>query len=82
MTIRAKFKVESHHVTQNWRDKSKTIGTVRLQPVTSGSAENERFYEATPGGSIELSTVNHEVLTQLSIGKEFYIDFTEATPPT
>jgi len=58
------------------------MGTVKLSPVTDGSAENKAFYEATPGGIIELGTVNEEALKQFNIGDEFYIDFTPAAPNT
>lgn len=40
-----------------------------------GSAENKRFYASSPSGSIKLTTV-HEGL--FDIGKEYYVDFTEA----
>jgi hypothetical protein len=51
---------------------------ITLSPVTSGSDENKAFYKWTPGGSIELSTVNTEASKQFDPGKEFYVDFTEA----
>jgi hypothetical protein len=57
------------------------MGTVHLSPVTSGSDENKKFYEATPGGKIELGTVNGEALKQFAIGDEFYVDFTPAAKP-
>lgn len=42
------------------------------------SHENSRFWAYTPGGSIELNTVNAEAVAQFDLGKEFYIDFTPA----
>lgn len=71
MTVRAKFSVQSvlHSVSG---------ATVTLTPVVSGSKENESFYKYTPGGKIELSTVNPEAAAQFSPGKEFYIDFSPA----
>ncbi len=71
MAVRAKFKVES--VTNYQRG-----GSVKLTPVTAGSAENESFFQHTPYGSIEMGTVNEEALKQFTPGAEFYIDFTEA----
>ena len=44
MTVRAKFKVES--VTQTTSGAS-----IKLQPVSSGSAENEKFFKWTPWGA-------------------------------
>lgn len=71
MTVRAKFKVEM--ITHN------TSGAIiTLFPVTSGSEENREFFKYTPGGKIELSTVNPEAAKQFTPGKEFYIDFTPA----
>lgn len=71
--VRAKFKVVE--ITEREFGKS-----VTLQPVYSSdpNSENGQFYKATPGGKIELSTVNDEAAKQFEIGKEFYVDFTEA----
>ncbi len=71
MSVRAKFKVESVLQTQNGH-------SVQLQPVTTGSEENKTFYKYTPGGKIELSTVNVAAAEQFVPGKEFYVDFTPA----
>lgn len=49
-------------------------GTVSLRPVTDGSQENEKFYQYTPGGQLELATLNHDALKQFEVGKEFYVD--------
>jgi hypothetical protein len=71
MTVRAKFRVES--VTRT------TSGsTINMQPVISGSPENESFYRYTPGGSLLLSTVNEEAAKQFEPGREYYLDFTPA----
>lgn len=77
MSVRAKFKVQSILTSAKWNGTG-TMGTVKLSPVTGGSPENAKFYEATPGGQIELGTVNEEALAQFVIGKEFYVDFTPA----
>lgn len=77
MSIRAKFFVQSITTSKSWSGPG-LMGTVLLQPVTDGSEENRKFYEATPGGKIELGTVNSEALKQFNIGDEFYIDFTPA----
>jgi hypothetical protein len=53
MTVRAKFYVHSITTSKAWNGPG-TMGTVHLSPVTSGSDENKKFYEATPGGKIEL----------------------------
>ena len=73
MTTRAKFKVTE--ITE--RDFGKSL---ILQPVYSSdpNSENGKFYKQTPGGKIEIMTINEEVSKQFSIGKQFYIDFTPA----
>jgi len=72
MTVRAKFKVQS--VTES----EGGLKSARLHPVTSGSPENAEFYKWTPGGSIELSTMNPAAAEQFRPGREFYVDFTPA----
>lgn len=76
MSVRAKFKVQSITRQQHWDASKGEIQTIKLAPVTSGSAENASFYAATPTGSIELATVNGEAAAQFTLGGEFYIDFT------
>jgi hypothetical protein len=78
MTVRAKFVVQSITTHKAWNGPG-LMGTVHLTPVTSGSDENKAFFDATPGGKIELGTVNEEVLKQFAIGDEFYVDFTLAS---
>lgn len=53
-------------------------GSVKLHPVVSGSAENEAFYKYTPGGHIQLSTINLDALAQFEPGQSYYVDFTKA----
>ena len=76
MTVRAKFKVDSITTRAHWQKDKGHIGTVSLMPVTGGSEENAKFYDATPGGKIELGTVNAAALAHFEIGREFYVDFT------
>ncbi len=72
MTVRAKFTVYSIART--------TYGhTIALQPVTSGSEENKAFFKATPGGKIELTTINDAAMEAFgNPGDSFYVDFTKA----
>lgn len=53
-------------------------GQIAMQPVYTGSAENEAFYAATPGGSISLGIVNEAAAAKFEVGKEYYVDFTAA----
>lgn len=69
MAIRAKFKVDVISLTKDG-------ASVTLTPVVSGSKENEQFYKWTPGGKLELYTVNRSISDQLFPGQEVYIDIT------
>ena len=80
MTARAKFIVNSITRSKNW-DKSKSdLFTVKLMPVTGTSEENKAFFASTPGGSIELVTINETAANALPLGGEVYVDFTPAQP--
>lgn len=70
MSVRAKFKV-----TQ------KTLGlngyqVIQLNPTYSQDpeSENKLFWDATPGGKIEMNVSKNGDLFEL--GKEYYVDFT------
>lgn len=72
MKTRAKFVVGS--VTP-----SNDTWSVVLSPVISGSTENESFYKWTPGGSIVLSVLSEATAQGFIVGKEYYVDFSEAS---
>lgn len=40
--------------------------------------EDQRFQKATPSGSAELQIDNPIALAQFTLGKSYYVDFTEA----
>jgi hypothetical protein len=80
MTVRAKFKVIT--VTDSYdSERMQRVAQVELQPVMSGSPENEQFYRWTPGGTIKLGTINEVAAKEFVPGREFYVDFTPADPP-
>lgn len=84
--VRAKFRV------MNRSESFQGADTVRLRPVigpchgkhdhnadaNEGLAENLSFWEATPGGEIELLVDNREAWEKFEVGKAYYIDFTPA----
>ena len=72
MGTRAKFKVIS--VTESEGGNK----SVKLQPVTGGSKENESFFKWTPYGEINMGTINQEAAAQFKPGQQFYVDFTPA----
>ena len=77
MSVRAKFVVKS--VDQSFNSEQVADGgRVVLEPVVSGSPENEQFYKYTPSGSLVISTINQSALSQFEVGKEFYVDLTPA----
>lgn len=69
--IRAKFMVSdltSHH----WGGV-----TVKLKPHYDETVpEDQRFYDATPTGSLEMLVNNPRALEELKLGEFFYIDLT------
>lgn len=70
--VRAKFKVETKDPGEQ--------GRVTLRPVYSSDPnhENKSFWDATPGGNIELYITNPAGFRQLELGKEYYVDFSPA----
>lgn len=76
--VRAKFKVTQLSQREHWDKQKGPIHDIQLQPVVSGSDENERFYAATPGGQIALSTVNDDAARLFRLGAEVYVDFSLA----
>lgn len=68
MTVRAKF------IVQSVGD-----GKLRMTPVTGNSAENTKWFTATPSGSIEMQVMNAEAMKQFEVGKAYYVDFAPAS---
>jgi hypothetical protein len=75
VTVRAKFKVQRIERSKGWGNIAE-VQTIVLMPVTGDSEENKKFYAATPGGEIKLSTVNAEAAKAFDLDGEFYVDFT------
>lgn len=72
MIVRAKFIVQS--ITRTTQGSQ-----IKLIPVTSGSKENESFYKYTPGGLIDLTTINESATEAFgNPGDAFYVDFEKA----
>lgn len=94
MTVRAKFSVNKIESTQSTRYKKDATGkddykqpypvelrTIHLNPVYGNNDpthENTKFWEASPSGGMTLGTVNPSAWQCFELGKEYYIDFTEA----
>ncbi len=85
MTTRAKFRVDSVHLSEESiynseiRDSElKKVATIVLHPVTGESKENKEFYASTPGGEIRLDILNLPAALMFTQGKEIYVDFSPA----
>lgn len=76
MTIRCKF-VCSETGESQWNPGNK-VAKAKLNVVYAGSPENTKFFASTPSGTIELATLKTGLF---EVGKEYYVDFTEAVPP-
>ncbi len=73
--VRAKFIVNVNKDNGSTDEQYKG-SEIQMSAVYSGSPENEEFFKMTPGGSIQLVTVNPKAAAQLIQGKEYYVDFT------
>ena len=71
MTVRAKFQCTKKETVADYT-------SVTLNAVTSGSEENDRFFEGTPFGQLEMGTINEEAAKQFEEGQEYYIDIIRA----
>lgn len=69
--VRAKFKCIEKHLKEDGEN-------IILQPVYGDSPENKDFFKYTPGGKIELFTINKSASDAFIPGKEYYVDFTLA----
>jgi hypothetical protein len=74
MSVRCKFIVTEKK--ENLDGSHQSSFTVIMNPVTSGSPENEMFYKYTPGGSLVLSIVNQAAADELAVGSPYYLDIT------
>jgi len=76
--VRAKFKVESKQ--DNVIDETKEGKKITLRPVydSNPESENGKFFKLTPGGVVELTTVNEDAAAFFEVGGEYFLDFSKA----
>lgn len=75
MTVRCKM---SCNFKSQSGEGDSAVSYIQLSPVYSGSEENKRFFQSTPGGALQFYTVNKSAADQFEQGKEYYIDITPA----
>lgn len=88
MKVRAKFRCDEivHTLNSLWDDQLKqSIPTparsIKMSPVYGNgdpSHENTKFWNASPGGRLELNVVNAAAAAGFEVGEEYYVDFTPA----
>lgn len=71
MKIRAKFRVKQVNCFEHGNE-------VSLEPVTSGSDENENFFHYTPYGEIKMGILDPQTALTFKPGAEMYVDFSPA----
>lgn len=55
--------------------------TIQMSPVYGNgdpNHENTKFWEASPGGNLELNCVNADAVKLFELEKEYYVDFSLA----
>lgn len=77
--VRAKFECIGVLKKAHWDrkgEKDTFLYEAEFQAVYTGSPENEKFFDATPSGTIKLATLKDDHFVP---GTEYYIDFSPAT---
>jgi hypothetical protein len=75
--ITCKFKVNT--IARVMNGDKKVGATVSMFPVYSSDPnhENKKFWDATPNGKFEFYVGDENVIKELELGKEYYIDIRE-----
>lgn len=75
MSSLIKFTCVSKTETQHWQRNKGMIYSYKFTPVTSGSPENDKFFEATPTGTIEIGVVKDG---SFEVGKTYFFEIRES----
>ena len=61
----------------HWKNEGRVLHSVVLTPVYSDKpdSENKRFWDATPSGKLEFSTIKD---MPFEVGREYYLDISPA----
>lgn len=85
--VRAKFLFTRYETSLHNTDAKKPpeeLRTLYFAPVCGNgdpNHENTKFFKWSPSGEIRLGTVNRSVWEYMTLGAEYYVDFTLAAPP-
>jgi hypothetical protein len=82
MQVRAKFKCTSVSHAESGSKENPIAYSASFTPVfgTMGeSEENKKFWKYTPSGKLELNTI---LEMPFVVGKQYYLDISEADEPT
>lgn len=76
-------RVDGKPVVENGRQvyEEGEVWDLEMSPVYANgdpNHENSKFWEATPGGSFKVATVNKGAVESMVLGDEYYIDITPA----
>lgn len=80
MSVRAKFRVAEVNLRPSYdTSKPEPWANIVLSAVgDDGIPEHQRYHEATPSGTINLTVNNRAAIPFFEVGKLVYADFTEA----
>lgn len=71
-----RLKMRTYTKSHNYGD---SFG-VKMSVVGGTTEENEKFFKATPSGSLEFNSINMNAAKMFEPGKEYYVDITEVVP--
>lgn len=72
MSVVAKFICNEVTKRKHWDSTKDFLYDAKFSPVIGNNEENKKFFEATPTGSISLSTIREDYFEP---GKEYYVTF-------
>lgn len=77
-----KVKCVSIETFETTYQKKPTIGaTIKFNFVyhnNDPNHENTKYWEATPGGTFQVTISNHQAMEQIQVSKEYYLDLIPA----
>ena len=75
MATRCKFTCLSVTKRKHWNKEHPFNYEAEFSAVTSGSDENDKFFAATPSGTLKVSTIVDDIFV---VGNDYYLDISPA----